>query len=214
MHDGAAFIILDITHPFRLGQCDFLGKSLFLKVANGIVVGVSKEVHDIARGFDVVFQVRHEVRAVAFHLLVTSHGTEDDFGKLAALERPVRDATHYLQRLFDYCYRQVRSVVDESRDIILGHLGQLFLENTLKTCEDNKGFPLIVVVHHPELDLAGPLFNDSWLVQDRRQRCTCDGDIERPVKRGRAASGGYVGGGGETPLFGHWTTKKKEVRGQ
>ena len=45
--------------------------------------------HDVASGFDVVFQVGHEVCAVAFDLLVGGDGTKNDLGELATFEGSV-----------------------------------------------------------------------------------------------------------------------------
>lgn len=93
LHDGAALVVLDVAHPSRLLKRDLLSKALFLEIANSVVVGVGEEVHDLGSGFDVVFEVGHEMRAVALDLLVRRDGTEDDFGELALVEGAVRNAT-------------------------------------------------------------------------------------------------------------------------
>ena len=70
LHDCAAFVIFDVAHPARLFEGDFLGEALFLKVADGVVVGVGEEVHNLGGRFDVVFEMGHEMGAIAFDLLV------------------------------------------------------------------------------------------------------------------------------------------------
>ena len=55
LHDGAAFVVLDVAHPAGFGQGDFLGEALLFEVAGGVVVGVGEKVHDVAGGLDVVF---------------------------------------------------------------------------------------------------------------------------------------------------------------
>lgn len=40
LHDGAAFVVLDITHPDLLVQGDLLGEALLFEITNGIVIGV------------------------------------------------------------------------------------------------------------------------------------------------------------------------------
>ena len=57
LHDGAAFVVLDVAHPARFREGDLLGEALLLEVADRVVVGVGEEVHDVAGGFDVVLQV-------------------------------------------------------------------------------------------------------------------------------------------------------------
>ena len=70
LHNGAAFVVLDVAHPSRLFQCNFLGEALFLEVSNSVVVGVGEKVHDFGCGFDIVLQMRHEMGTIAFDLLV------------------------------------------------------------------------------------------------------------------------------------------------
>ena len=65
---------------------------MFAEIADGVVVGVGEEVLDLGGGFDVVFEVVHQVGAVAFDLLVGGDGAEDDFGEFARMEGPVGDS--------------------------------------------------------------------------------------------------------------------------
>lgn len=167
LHYGAAFVILDVSHPHGLGQRDLLGEALLLEIAYRVVVGVGQEVHDVARGLDVVLQMRHEVRAVTLDLLVAANGAEDDLGELAALERSVGDPPHDLERLLHDRYREMRSVVDQSRYVVLGHLRQLLLEYTFQAGEDDEGFALVVVVDDTELYLAVPFFYNGGLLWER-----------------------------------------------
>jgi hypothetical protein len=103
------------------------------------------------------------MRTVSLDLLVGADGTKDDFGKLAAFEGPVSDAAHDLERLLHYGDRQVGSIVDESRNIILGHFGELLLEDAFEASENDEGFALVIVVDHAEFDFAIALLDDSGL---------------------------------------------------
>lgn len=93
LHNRAALVILDISHPTRLFECDLFRKALLFEVADGVVVGIGEEVHDARGGLDVVFQVRHEMGAVALDLLVGGDGAEDDLGELTLVKGAVCDAT-------------------------------------------------------------------------------------------------------------------------
>jgi hypothetical protein len=55
------------------------------------------------------------------------------------------------------------AVVDESGDVVLGHLWELLLEDALETGENYEGFALVVVVDYSEFDLAITLFDDGRL---------------------------------------------------
>jgi len=110
LHDGAAFVIFDVAHPPRLLERDLLGEALLFEVADRVIVGVGEEVHDIRGRLDVVFQVRHQVRAVAFHLLVGRDGAEDDLSELSAFEGSV-------------CYTPVRIVSIPSLTHTIGCMG-------------------------------------------------------------------------------------------
>ena len=57
LHNGTALVVLDIAHPTRLFERDFLGEALLLEVADGVVVRVGEKVHDLRSGLDVVFEV-------------------------------------------------------------------------------------------------------------------------------------------------------------
>lgn len=57
----------------------------------------------------------------------------------------------------------MRPVVDETSDVVLGHLRKLFLEDTLQASKNNERLAVAVVVDHAEFDLAIPLFDDSGL---------------------------------------------------
>ena len=55
------------------------------------------------------------------------------------------------------------SIVYQSGNVVFWHLGELFLEDTLETCEDYEGFRRAVVVCDAEFNLAVALFDDCWL---------------------------------------------------
>jgi hypothetical protein len=107
--------------------------------------------------------MRHQVRSVAFDLLIRGDGAEDDFSKLPVIERPVGDPPNHLQRVLDYCYREMGSVVYQTGDIILGHLGELLLEDAFQTRHYNETFTFVIIVDHSEFDLAFALFDDGRL---------------------------------------------------
>lgn len=62
------------------------------------------------------------MRAVPFYLLIGRDGAEDDFSEVAVLEFSERDASDNLQGLLHDGERQMRAVVDETRNVILRHL--------------------------------------------------------------------------------------------
>jgi hypothetical protein len=64
-------------------------------------------------------------------------------------------------------YAQMCSVVHEARNIVLGHLGQLFLENALQACQDDGAFALPIVVDDSEFNLPIALFYDGRLLGKR-----------------------------------------------
>lgn len=146
-----------------LGESDFLGEALFLEITNRIVVGIRQKVHDVACGLDVVFQVGHEMRTVSLDLLVRANGAKDNFGKLAAFEGSIGDAAHDFEGLLDDGDGQMGSIVDESRDVVLGHFGELLLEDTFEAGKNNEGLALVVVVDHAEFDFAIALLEDGGL---------------------------------------------------
>lgn len=70
---------------------------------------------------------------------------------------------HNLQRMLHNCNRQVRTVVYQSCNIVLRHLGKLFLEDALEARQDNKTVVRSIVVDHAELNIASALFKNSGL---------------------------------------------------
>lgn len=163
LHNRSALVIFNVSHPNVFGEGDFLSKTLFLEITNRIVVGIRQEVHDVAGGLYVVFQVGHEMRTVSLDLLVGADGAKDDFGKLAAFEGSVGDAAHDFEGLLDDGDGQMGSIVDESRDVVLGHFGELLLEDALEAGKDDEGFALVIVVDHAEFDFAIALLEDGGL---------------------------------------------------
>lgn len=112
LHDGAAFVVFDVAHPGGLVERDFFGEALLFEVADGVVVGVGEEMLDGGSGFDIVFEVGHEMRAVAFDLLVGGDGTEYDLGEFTGIEWAVRDPAYDLQRVLDDGHGEVGAIVD------------------------------------------------------------------------------------------------------
>ncbi|KAH0357224.1 histone acetyltransferase, partial [Aureobasidium melanogenum] len=117
--------------------------------------------HDIRGSLDVIFQMRHEVCAVTFDLLIAAYSAEDDFGELAALERAICDAAHNFEGLFDDGHGKMSAIVDETGNVVLGHLRQLFLEDTFEAGQDDVALVVAIVVDSSELDLAVALFDDG-----------------------------------------------------
>ena len=60
LHDCTALVVLNVAHPDLAIESDFLCKTLFLEVANRIIVGVCQEMHHIAGSLDIVFEMGHE----------------------------------------------------------------------------------------------------------------------------------------------------------
>lgn len=97
MHDGTAFVILDVAHPARLFEGDFLGKSLLLEIPNGVIIGVGEKMLDGGGGLDIILQVGHQMSPVALNLLVRGNGAENDLRELPTVKRPVGDTPCYGQ---------------------------------------------------------------------------------------------------------------------
>lgn len=57
----------------------------------------------------------------------------------------------------------MRAVVDETSDVIFGHLGKLFLKQAFETCEDDRTLSRAVVVDDSEFDLAFAFFQNCRL---------------------------------------------------
>ena len=53
----------------------------------------------------------------------------------------------------------MRSVIYQSSDIVLRHLGELLLEDAFESREDDKALPLVIVVDNAKLYLAIALFD-------------------------------------------------------
>lgn len=73
------------------------------------------------------------------------------------------DLPYYFQGLFDNSHGQMGAIVDQPGYIVLRHLGKLLLEYAFEPRKDDKALALIVVVDHPELNLAIALFDHCWL---------------------------------------------------
>jgi hypothetical protein len=59
---------------------------------------------------------------------------------------------------------QMCPIVNQSRDIILRHLWELFLKNALQSGENDKALPLPIVVHHSEFNFAISFFDHGGLM--------------------------------------------------
>lgn len=65
--------------------------------------------------------------------------------------------------MFDNSYRQVRSIVDKPRNIILGHFRKLFLEDAFQAREDDKAVVRPIIIHHAKLNISSALLENSRL---------------------------------------------------
>jgi hypothetical protein len=119
------------------------------------------------------------MRAVALDLLVGGYGAEYDFSERAGRKWPVGDATmadilvaiqdmgpkenlpNHFYRLLHNCKAHMRSIVDESCDVVFRHLRQLFLEYAFQAREDDGAVPASIIIDHAELDLASALLDDG-----------------------------------------------------
>lgn len=61
----------------------------------------------------------------------------------------------------------MRTVIDQSGNIVLWHFWKLFLEYALETSQDDQAFSPVVVVDDPEFDLAIALLNNRGLEPSR-----------------------------------------------
>lgn len=54
-------------------------------------------------------------------------------------------------------------VVHQPRNVVLGHLGQLFLKYAFQSSQDDCALSLIVIIHDAEFDFAIALLEDGGL---------------------------------------------------
>lgn len=57
----------------------------------------------------------------------------------------------------------MRSIVDQPRNIILGHFRKLFLEDALQAREDDKAVVRPIIIHHAKLNISSALLENSRL---------------------------------------------------
>lgn len=65
--------------------------------------------------------------------------------------------------------RQMRSIIHQPRNIILGHFGKLFLENAFQPREDHKAVARPVVIDHPEFNISSTLLENRRLYKSDYQ---------------------------------------------
>lgn len=163
------------------------GTHLFLKVPNGVVIGVRKEVHALGGSLDVVLEVVHEMRSISLRiesvpttrvcsittyldLLCPRDSTEDDLGKLSRVERAVRDASDDLKSSLDNRHTVMISIIDESSNVLSRHLGELLLEDVLEPREDDERGGGAVVGDYDETNNVGSFFRDGWSLASHLQK--------------------------------------------
>jgi len=103
------------------------------------------------------------VGAIPLDLLVRADSAEHNLSKVAALEGAVGDSADDLERLLDNGNRQMSPIVNQTRNVIFGHLRQLLLKNAFQACEDDERIAVAIVVDHAKLDFAISLFDDGGL---------------------------------------------------
>ena len=59
------------------------------------------------------------------------------------------------------------AIIDQAGYVVLGHLGQLLLEDAFESCQDNETLSLVVVVDHAEFDLAISFLDNRGLLWER-----------------------------------------------
>ena len=68
--------------------------------------------------------------------------------------------------MFDNGNRQMRLVIDQSSNVVFGHLRQLLLEDAFKAGKDDIAFSRIVIINDSELDYAVLFFDDGRLFRE------------------------------------------------
>lgn len=86
--------------------------------------------------------------------------------------------------MFDDGDRQMSLVVDQTCDVVFGHLRQLFLKDTFQSGQDDVMLSRIVIVHDSKFDQASLLFCHGGLL-GKVNGSGCDGRI-------RLRFGGYA----------------------
>lgn len=81
-----------------------------------------------------------------------------------------------LERLLDDGHTQVRPIVYEAGYIVLGHLGELLLEDTLEAGKDDVRVVATVIIDDSKLNLAISLLDDCRLCVVRQLMKVCSGN--------------------------------------
>ncbi len=141
-------------------------KALLLEISDGKFIGVCQKMID-ANLDVIVLQVIHQMRPVAFHLLVGSHRAEDDLREPLFGEDPKTDATDHLP-IFDDHHVAVFRIEHHPGDVLLGHPGQLHREDALQLQQPEQFLGTLVsgqrIVDHLEFDQPPRLFRSGTLV--------------------------------------------------
>lgn len=99
----------------------------------------------------------------SFHLLIRGDYAENYFSKLAVSEFSEWYSLNNLQRQFDDGDRQMSTVIDKTRDIILEHFQELFLKQALEACKDNPTLSSAIIVDDLEFKLIISFFYNCRL---------------------------------------------------
>lgn len=96
VHDGTTLIVFDVPSPDRAIENNVLGEALFPEISNRMVIGVGEKMHTGRRLFNMILEMVHQMRSVAFNLLSTSDCTKHNLGKSSGLKRSIGNPAHDL----------------------------------------------------------------------------------------------------------------------
>ena len=58
----------------------------------------------------------------------------------------------------------MRPIIYQPSYVVLGHLWELFLEDTFQASKNDEAVAGIIIVHNSKFDLSVALFQDGWLL--------------------------------------------------
>ena len=135
VHQSTAIIVLDEALILLLWNSQVLGKSLFLKILDGMVIGIGQEVVDLIVLGEMLQNV-HQPCAVSFNLLGMGDGKEGYFRKSLLPKSAVYYSSNELLasvlKPFENDDGLVNPIHDESDNVLLGHLWELLRNDALE----------------------------------------------------------------------------------
>mmetsp|Transcript_14518 Transcript_14518/g.35383 ORF Transcript_14518/g.35383 Transcript_14518/m.35383 type:complete len:222 (-) Transcript_14518:634-1299(-) len=135
-HQGPPVVIFDEPDPAALRHRNLLRESLLLEEPDGVVVGVREEVLD-ALALHMLLQVIHHSPSVPFDLFLPRDGKENDLREFLRMERPDDNAADCCPLSgcaagLNQAQGAMVPVHDQSRDVLLWHLGELLRDDVLQ----------------------------------------------------------------------------------